>query len=204
MKKGNKLLIVALIVAAVLISIIVYVVLPFALVLFASYTAEPVIVDNIDKYNNVIGMNGEYPMKWGLDEEIFPKKIKESYDVKNFKFVYYDPWDANYLTLLEIEYNEEDYKKEISRLEDIGVERYKGFYGAEGFKDYELVAMDSDSYNGFIYAITDNESKIIYIELIFCNYVMDIDYEEYIPKEYLPVGFNAKENNPYRNKMMNE
>ncbi len=42
------------------------------------------------------------------------------------------------------------------------------------------------------------------MELIFCNYAFDIEYEKYIPTGYLPDGFNAKEGNPYRKKMMNE
>ena len=42
------------------------------------------------------------------------------------------------------------------------------------------------------------------MELIFCNYAFDIEYEKYIPAGYLPDGFNAKEGNPYRKKMMNE
>ena len=64
--------------------------------------------------------------------------------------------------------------------------------------------MNSDDYNGFIYALTDSKSKIIYVELIFCNYIMDLDYENEIPKEYLPDGFNAKDNNPYEIEMMNK
>ena len=38
--------------------------------------------------------------------------------------------------------------------------------------------------------------KIIYVELTFCNYFTDIDYEKVIPEEYLPIGFDAKVNNP--------
>jgi len=64
--------------------------------------------------------------------------------------------------------------------------------------------MNSDRYNGFVYALTDGKSKIIYVELIFCNYIMDLDYENEIPKEYLPDNFDATENNPYRIEMMNE
>ncbi len=63
--------------------------------------------------------------------------------------------------------------------------------------------MESDSYQGFVYAITDGKSKIIYVEIIFCNYFMDINYEEQIPNDYLPDGFNAKADNDYRNRMLN-
>ena len=64
--------------------------------------------------------------------------------------------------------------------------------------------MESDSYQGFVYAITDGNSRIIYVEMIFCNYFMDIKYKEHIPHEYLPDGFDATENNAYRNKMLKD
>lgn len=158
---------------------------------------------NIKDYNDVIGpkAKGIYESKWGMSEEIFPKKINGK--VENFKMLSDDFWDKQFLSYLVIDYNEEDYNKEINRLEKLGIEKYN-YYGVTGFTNYKLVAMNSDDYNGFVYALTDGKSKIIYVELIFCNYIMDIDYENEMPKEYLPDNFNAKENNPYRRKMMNE
>lgn len=50
---------------------------------------------------------------------------------------------------------------------------------------------------GFVYALTDNENRIIYVELIFCNYFYDLDYKNMIPEEYLPDGFDATLDNPY-------
>ena len=66
--------------------------------------------------------------------------------------------------------------------------------------------MNSDDYYGFVYALQDrdNENRIIYVELIICNFTYDIEYEKYIPDEYLPVGFNAHMDNPYRKKMLGE
>ena len=64
--------------------------------------------------------------------------------------------------------------------------------------------MESDAYQGFVYAITDGKSKIIYVEIIFCNYFMDINYEEQIPNNYLPDGFDATSNNTYREKMLKD
>ena len=158
---------------------------------------------NIKDYNDVIGSNakGIYESKWGMSEEIFPKKLTGK--VENFKMISDDFWDKQFLSYLVIDYNEEDYNKEINRLEKLGIEEYN-YYGVTGFTNYKLVAMNSDDYNGFIYALTDGKSKIIYVELIFCNYIMDLDYENEMPKEYLPDNFNAKDNNPYRRKMMNE
>ena len=42
----------------------------------------------------------------------------------------------------------------------------------------------------------------MYVELIFCNYFYDLDYQEMIPEEYLPVGFDATRDNPYRREML--
>ena len=156
---------------------------------------------NIKDYNDVIGTQakGIYESKWGMSEEIFPKKL--SGKVENFKMLSDDFLDKQFLSYLVIDYNEEDYNKEINRLEKLGIEKYN-YYGVTGFTNYKLVAMNSDDYNGFIYALTDGKSKIIYVELIFCNYIMDLDYENEMPKEYLPDGFNAKENNPYEIEMM--
>jgi hypothetical protein len=77
-------------------------------------------------------------------------------------------------------------------------------FGSTGFSYYNLLAMRADSYQGLIYALTDNQSRIIYVELIFCNYYFDIPYQKEIPLEYLPDGFDATEDNPYRNQMLSE
>ena len=171
---------------------------------FISYlTAKVEITDNIEKYNDVFGDNAknEYSNKWMNDKDIFPKKINNKDEVKDFKMVYYNPWDAQYLSYLVIDYNEEEYKEEIERLQSVGIGKYEGYYGVTGFTKYELVAMKADSYNGFIYAITDKDKKeIIYVEIIFCNYFMDLDYNKYINKDYLPDGFDATLDNPYAKK----
>lgn len=164
------------------------------LLLSSGFNDKYDITTDTAKYNDVI-----VGKKWELSEEIFPKDIKKL-NVIDFKHVYYDPWDANYLAYLVIDYNEEEYSKEIERLNDYGINKYIDYYSVKGFSKYELVAMEADSYNGFVYAITDGKSRIIYVELIFCNYYMDIDYEKQIPIEYLPDGFNAKNNNPYQKK----
>ncbi|MBR5370023.1 MAG: helix-turn-helix transcriptional regulator [Bacilli bacterium] len=158
---------------------------------------------NLKDYNDVIGpkAKGIYENKWDMSEEIFPKKLNGK--VEYFKMLCDDFWDKQFLSYLVIDYNEEDYNKEIERLEKLGIEEYN-YYGVTGFTNYKLVAMNSDHYNGFIYALTDGKSKVIYVELIFCNYTMDLDYENEMPKEYLPDGFNAKQNNLYEIEMMNK
>ena len=59
--------------------------------------------------------------------------------------------------------------------------------------------MEADPSYGLIYALAgEDKQTIIYVELIFCNYFMDIDYENMIYEEYLPIGFDATADNSYR------
>lgn len=171
-----------------------------------SESAEVEMDTDISHYHQYIGEEAEdhYRNKWGMDESIFPQEIPADLNVIDYKMVYYNPWDAQYLSYLVVEYvDNESYNLEVNRLQSCPCEEYRGYYGAEGFDDkYELLAMDADSYHGFVYALTDGENRIIYVEIIFCNYFMDLDYEEYINAEYLPVGFDATIDNPYREKML--
>lgn len=157
-------------------------------------------VSDYEKYRSGENADKNFKSKFAMDESIWPEKITESMEVKDYKMVYYNPWDAQYLGYLIVKYDNDEYLKEISRLNDYKSTEYKGYYGAEGFSKYNLVAMYADSYNGFVYALTDNQNTVIYVELIFCNYFMDIDYTEYIDGDYLPVGFDATVNNPTRKK----
>ena len=162
------------------------------------------IITDVNKYQEVIGVNAsnKYKNKWGMREEIFPKSINEL-NVKDFKMVYLDSWDKQYLSYLVIDYSKNEYEKEVERLNKYGIEDYIGYYGVKGFTKYKLLAMEADSYQGFVYAISDGNSRIIYVEMIFCNYFMDIKYKSHIPHEYLPDGFDATKNNSYRKKFIN-
>ena len=157
------------------------------------------IITDTNKYQKVIGVhaNNNYKDKWGMSEAIFPESIDEL-AVEDFKMVYLDAWDKQYLSYLVVDYSETEYEKEVERLNEYGIEDYIGYYGVTGFTNYKLLAMESDSYQGFVYAITDGNSRIIYVEMIFCNYFMDIKYKEHIPEEYLPDGFDATIDNSYK------
>lgn len=147
----------------------------------------------------------EYVNKWGMNESIFPKEITNEMRVTDYKMVYYNPWDAQYLSYLVVEYEAEDYQTEAERLKNYVSTDYLGYYGSESFMEgYKLLAMEADPYYGFVYALEIGENKIVYVELIFCNYFMDLDYESMIPKEYLPVGFDATKDNLYRKQKLKE
>ncbi len=117
--------------------------------------------------------------------------------IADYKMVYYNPWDAQYLGYLVVDYSNEDYLKESERLKSYQSTDYIGYYSVEEEKTYALLAINADSYNGFVYALTDGKNRIIYAEQIFCNYYMDLDYDKYIPHEYLLDGFDASSDNPY-------
>ena len=200
-KQKNIFKIVAILTGCIAVSLIVGFTLVF---LFMGALNKMEITTDKAKYQEVIGVNAKdkYKDKWGMSEEIFPKSI-ENENVLDFKMVSYDPFDKQFLSYLIVDYNEEEYAKEVTRLKNYGVEDYVGYYGVTGFSKYKLLAMESDSYYGFVYAITDGKSKVIYVELIFCNYFMDIKYDEQIPEDYLPDNFNAKVENDYRKKCIN-
>ena len=155
---------------------------------------------DISRYNDHIGANAPEPYqnKWDMDETIFPAAITEDMDVADYKMVYYDPWDAQYLSYLVVNYGEEAYRAELERLEGYDSTEYLGYYGVTGFTNYDLLAIYADDYQGFVYAMTDGQGQIIYVELIFCNYFMDLDYREYMDSKYLPDGFDATLDNAYQ------
>ncbi len=168
---------------------------------FVAKSAEVEVNKDISKYQDYIGENAleEYQNKWGMDESIFPVVITDDMEVKDYKMVYYNPWDAQYLSCLVVDYEEAGFESEVERLKEYSSTEYLGYYGVTGFaEEYDLLAMYADSYQGFVYALSDKEDTIVYVELIFCNYIMDLDYTEYIKEEYLPIGFDATEDNPYR------
>ena len=166
------------------------------------------IYDDVSHYREYMSFESENAdskwYKWGMDESIWPRQINDASQVSDFKMIYYDPWDAQYLGYLVIVYSDNDYASEVERLNNYPSTDYVGYYDVRQEETYELLAVNADEYYGFVYALTDGENRIIYAEQIFCNYYMDIDYEKYIKEDYLLDGFNAKEDNPYRKRMMNE
>lgn len=190
------------------------------LYLWDQVNAKIIVNTDIDKYRDYIGETAgeEYRNKFDMDESIFPQFISDNMQVEDYKMVYYNPWDAQYLSCLVVQYDPESYRNEIKRLQSIPMEEYIGLYGAEGFDEkYDLLAMNADQTYGFIYALSDkteengstnenvgiNENRrIIYVEILFCNYFMDLEYENYIDTEFLPIGFDASEDNEYRQHML--
>lgn len=178
------------------------------LVVFDSATTKVQVYDDVAKYSEYIGedCNMEYGKPRTGQFVVFPAEISPQMYVRDFRYVYYNPWDPQYVTYLTVEYKDaEAYGKELKRLQTIGVEEYEGLYSVTGEPEgYDLVAMDSDRYYGFVYAMVpeSGEMKITYVGIMFCNYFLDLDIHEYMKEEYLLPGFDATLDNPYEQKMM--
>ena len=179
------------------------------IMLWGSINAKPEVYNEIENYTEYMSFSYDdnadtiWSSKWGMDESIWPRSINDASDVADFKMVYYNPWDAQYLGYLVMDYSPEEYATEAARLKEYPSTDYVGYYSVIEEHTYELLAINADKYQGFVYALTDGQGRIIYAEEIFCNYYMDLDYKEYIPEEYLLDGFDATEDNPYRKEMMN-
>ena len=176
-------------------------------VFFSELIWEVEVYNNISQYEMHMSFDKKYNekwYKWGMDESIWPRGISEDMNVLDYKMVRYDPRDAQYLGYLVVEYTDENYEKEVERLENYDSTEYVWYYWVTWMSWYELLAMYADEYYWFVYALTDWKWKIIYVELIFCNYFMDLEYEKYIPKEYLLDWFDARVENDYRKIKMKE
>ncbi len=168
------------------------------------------VYDDVTHYNEYMSFShNEAPFKdeenkWNkldMDEHIWPAKITDDMNVADYKMVYYNPWDAQYLGYLVVDYSADDYAEEMKRLKEYESTEYVGYYCVEEEKTYELLAVNADSYHGFVYALTDGNGRIIYGEQIFCNYFMDLKYNKYISKEYLLDGFDATTESEYYKKV---
>lgn len=158
---------------------------------------------DVSHYGQYMGETAEkkYRGKLGVDDSIFPEEITADMNVLDYKMVYYNPWDPQYLSYLVVEYGDADYAAELDRLGSCGLDEYAGFYGTQGFDPaYEVLAAEIDdrNYHGLVYALGAEDNRIIYVEILFCNYFMDLEYEEYIDTAYLPIGFNAASGNSYQ------
>lgn len=78
---------------------------------------------NISDYNKVIGENHLKQYNFEDFSGIFPQEITRDAKPLDYKFVYYNPWDEQYVTYLTLRYSDSAYSEELERLSSIGVEQ---------------------------------------------------------------------------------
>ena len=198
----------------VLLALVTHYVLCIFLVigLFAASIASAKIDVNTDisQYNEYI--HGGYESKHQIGNyevfDVFPETVEAKASVVDYQSVYYNPWDPQIVVYMTLDYGD-GYDEEISRLEQIGIKEYTDYYSVTGEPEgYDLVAMHSDEYYGFVYAMipegAENNTEITYVGIVFCNYYLDLDIHEYIKEEYLLPGFDATDDNPYKEQMLSK
>lgn len=208
-KKGQSVFIGIIVTTVVLICLSKYLlpVIGIGLLTIGSASAKVEVYDDVSDYGNFIGENRLKDYLFHDNKGIFPMEITPDVKPLDYKFVYYNPWDAQYVTYLTLQYTKDDYKEERERLAAIGEEEYTEFYSVTGEPEgYNIVAMDSDKYEGFIYAMVPEEedASVTYVGIQFCNYFLNLDINDYLPQEYLLAGFDATAENPYRKTIMKE
>ncbi len=166
-----------------------------------SAAEKPEVCEDPAEYGRYFGPGATeaYLAEESLDPAIFPAALTPEMEVREFKMVYYNPWDPQWLGYLTVAYSEADYAREAERLAAFPRGSYEGIYSVTGFPE-EPLAVNVDDYQGFLYAIpTPGEANsVTYVLMEFCNYFYDLDYRAYIPEDYLPQGFDATSGNPYR------
>ena len=174
-------------------------------------TAQKQLITDTAQYNKYIhnGLTNASELGMGSDPifDVLPEKI-DNVKTDEFQLLYYNPWDPQYMIYMTLDYGDK-YEEEMARLRNIGVEDYKDIYSVtDEPMGYDLVAMDSDVYYGFVYAMVpenaQGNTQITYVSVVFCTYAPDVDVKEYIPDKYLLKGLDVSDNSPYRESMMKE
>ena len=174
-------------------------------------TAKVEVYNDVAEYDKFF--NNTKSEKYGVTSaemfDVFPEKITADMDIREFQYMYYNPFDAQYITYMTVALDEEAYQKELDRLSAIGTEEYQGIYSVtDEPQGYDLVAIDSDEYSGFVYAMVpegaNGKREITYVGISFCNYFLDIDIHNYLPDQYLLEGFDATVENSYRDEMLSK
>lgn len=137
---------------------------------------------NIDDYGVFEEFNGYSKL------DIFPKQLSDNMEVYKYSYYYADTFlDPTAQIYLECSYEEEDYSKEIERLEGIQ-EEYEGriqtiMYDTDSFSYPAYVTIDADNHC-YEYALLIGEGKIAYVFLQFISEEDIVFPAEYLPKEY--------------------
>lgn len=202
LKRAKNVILILLLILACVVGVVMWFAVGVGLSVATMTSAQVEINEDITLYHDFIGPTArkEYRNKHNMDESIFPEQITEDMRVTDYKMVYYNPWDPQWLSYLVVNYDDAAWEKELNRLNNYPSTEYMGYYGTTGFGEYDLLAVCAgENYEGLVYALADRSGqRIVYAEIIFCNYYMDIDYEEYIAEEYLPEGFDAANHNSVR------
>ena len=181
------------------------------IMLIGSALSKPEVYNDIESYTEYMSFEAQNSdskwNKWGMDESIWPSKIDDVSDVVDYKMVYYNPWDAQYLGYLVIDYTPDDYASEITRLKEYPSTDYIGYYSVIEEKSYELLAIYADEYNGFV---KNKFNENIYVDddgsIQKCDYLNGFGIRPVftLKSNISSLSGDGTKDNPYRKIMVNE
>ncbi len=176
----------------------IIVILAYGFYLFSGGPPANDKVTDIAHYSEYLGSKGKHSEEYLIKNDIFPDSIPESARVESFSYYYSELWDPNCVAYLVYTCNEAEYAAEVKRLSGLNSNRDYLIYGAKGF-NYPVCAIYTAKSYGYVYALADEKNnRLIYVEITYCNFFSDIDYEKIIDKKYLPIDFDAKKGNATR------
>lgn len=154
------------------------------------------VLDDVTKYEEIMGQDSVYYNAFSTKNDIFPRKIVESATVEDFRMEYKQPYDGKYNYMAYLVYtcdNDEDFEAEYARLSSLNCideESYKDVYGIEDF-EYTLLAIYADEEHVVYSLCMEQSRRFVYFGLNFNKYYTDIEYSKHVNATYLPNGFNA-------------
>ena len=164
-------------------SIVVLAVIAFLIFYFIFGASFPVKTTSIEDYSKRLDQ------KIYSDLKIFPQEIPESATEVDYYYYYQDMiFDPSAQIYLHCKYSEEDYQKELERLENIQV-RYQekdsnGGYTSDNYNG-EVYIYKDDYSNCHEYAIVNSDTREInYIFFQFLGFL-----RIHFDKKYLPLDF---------------
>ena len=90
-----------------------------------SFIGKIEVYEDISHYEEYMSFSGNDKWrKWGMDEDIWPRKITNDMNVVDYKMIRYDPRDVQYLGYLVVEYTGKEYEKERERLKNYNSTEY--------------------------------------------------------------------------------
>ena len=160
--------------------------------------------DDVSEYGTLFGPDADRPeakqFREVLDESIFPAEITAEMTVREFRLFYHNSMDPVYTGCLTVEYPEEAYAAELSRLAAFPKADWLGVYGAKDFADpADPLAMSTDGESGFVYAIhtPDRDRTITYVLMEFPDFFLTEEELAVIPAEYRPEGLSVLPDNEH-------
>lgn len=154
---------------------------------------------NKEDYSNIKDYQASYDTVFTNSmRDIWPQNIQPNNKDIEYKFItYYDDVTA-YTGYLKIKYNQDDYIKEVERLKNLTLYQYNTVENSIDFSQYTVLAIDTynlPGHSGFTYALSKDNTEIIYIELEYPHEKPRNDYKKIIPTEYLPANLKFEEDN---------